>query len=149
MRPTGRRAAGTSRPGAGCGAPLDAAVGLLDHLGSVGEARLASSTAFNHDHKPSTGFSSGAQAGSRSTTSQDRWVFSQPRMAVLRWAAARPTAGWPSPAEEAAQLARDFDQAVGVVGARPDVEGELGAAAPHAVVRFPVAHSSDLAAIAN
>jgi hypothetical protein len=53
---------------------------------SVGEQRLASSTAFRHDHSPSTRFSSGAFAGSRSTTSQDRCVVSQARIAAERWA---------------------------------------------------------------
>jgi hypothetical protein len=40
--------------------PLDALVGLVDHLGQVGLVRLASSTALRLDHRPSTGFSSGA-----------------------------------------------------------------------------------------
>src|SRR5215217_9374197 len=66
--------------------PLDALVGLGDHLGQGRrEVRLANSTAFRLDHSPSVGFSSGAYAGSRSTTSQDRWVFNQARIAPLRW----------------------------------------------------------------
>jgi hypothetical protein len=39
--------------------PLDAAVGLVDDLGQVGEVRLASSTALKLDHSPSTGLRSG------------------------------------------------------------------------------------------
>jgi hypothetical protein len=72
--------------------------------------------------------------GSRSTTSQDRWVASQVRIARLRWA------GSPShnkvafsPPRKAAQLAEHLDEGVGVVVARLDVEGELGATAADAV----------------
>ena len=70
----------------GAAGPLDASVGLSITSARVGPQRLASSTALRLDHKPSTGFSSGAYAGRRSTTSQCRWRFSQARMTVLRWA---------------------------------------------------------------
>ena len=40
--------------------PLDALVGLPDHLGQGRAGELASSTALRLDHRPSTGLSSGA-----------------------------------------------------------------------------------------
>src|SRR5215208_2019438 len=43
----------------GAADPLDAAVGLVDDLGQVGDVRLASSTALKLDHSPSTGLRSG------------------------------------------------------------------------------------------
>jgi hypothetical protein len=42
--------------------PLDAPVSLLMTTARVGAVRLASSTAFGLDHKPSAGSSSGAKA---------------------------------------------------------------------------------------
>jgi hypothetical protein len=88
----GRSHAGCWRACMGCqGLPDEGClVGSLECPGPgeedrrVGKARLASSTALRLTHSPSTGFRSGAWAGRRSTTSQDRWVFNQTRKALLR-----------------------------------------------------------------
>ena len=65
---------------------LDAQLGLLHHVLEGGADEVCELAPFSHDHRPSTGLSSGAWAGSRATTSQCRWVFNQACMARLRWA---------------------------------------------------------------
>jgi hypothetical protein len=73
------------------------------------EVRLASSTAFRLYHSTSVGFSSGAYAGSRSTTSHDRWVASQARIAWL------PCAGSPSqPRTGSARLSQRRNRGAGL-----------------------------------
>jgi len=115
--------------------PLDAPlVGLVDHLGRGRDGEVGQLPGLEAGPKPSTGVSSGAEAGRRSTTSQDRWVRIQARMAVLGWAgqAIPPQRGLLA-AQDAAQLAQDLDQAVGVVAAGRDVEAALGAATSYAI----------------
>src|SRR5829696_8072252 len=48
--------------------------------------RLANSKSLRLAHRPSTGLSSGAWAGSRSAVSQSRWLSNQARILVLQWA---------------------------------------------------------------
>jgi hypothetical protein len=63
---------------------LDAAVGLGEHLTMGRAGEVGELDGLRLDHSPSTGLRSGAYAGSRSTTSQDRWVRSQASIARLR-----------------------------------------------------------------
>jgi hypothetical protein len=60
--------------------------GLVDHLGQGRDGEVGQLPGLEAGPKPSTGVSSGAEAGRRSTTSQDRWVRIQARMARLGWA---------------------------------------------------------------
>jgi hypothetical protein len=55
---------------------VDAQVGLVDHLGHGRMSEVGQLDGLELDHRPATGFGSGAEAGSRATTSQDRWVAS-------------------------------------------------------------------------
>jgi hypothetical protein len=86
MTPTGGAAKKRVRQVRGPADPLDAAVGLVDHLtkrraGEVGELH-----SLEAGPQPLDRVEVGRVAGSRSTTSQCRWLFSQARMAALRWA---------------------------------------------------------------
>jgi hypothetical protein len=106
------------------GCPL---VGLVDHLGQGRDGEVGQLPGLEAGPKPSTGVSSGAEAGRRSTTSQDRWVRIQARMGGAGVGGqAVPHQRGLLAAQDAAQLTQDLDQAVGVIAAGRDVESSTG-----------------------
>ena len=75
--------------------PLDAAVGLVDHLGQGRATEVGELDGLAAGHRPSSGFNSGAWAGRRSTTGQNRWPYWPPThggAAVGRQASSNPQA---------------------------------------------------------
>jgi hypothetical protein len=60
MKPTGQSGGGMKKPDVGLADPLDAAMAWSITSARVGPQRLASWTALRLDHRPSTGFNSGA-----------------------------------------------------------------------------------------
>jgi hypothetical protein len=106
-------------------------VGLVDHLGQGRDGEAGQLPGLEAGPQALNRGELRAEAGRRSTTSQDRWVRIQARMAVLRQAV--PHQRGLLAAQDAAPLPQDLDQAVGVVAAGRDVEAALGAATSYAV----------------
>jgi hypothetical protein len=70
----------------GLAGPLDAAMRLVDHLGRGRPSEVGQLDGVAAGPQALDRVQLRGGAGSRSTTSQDRWVASQARMARLRWA---------------------------------------------------------------
>jgi hypothetical protein len=115
--------------------PLDATVGLGDHSGKVGVGEVGQLAALTLEVGPQRldGVQLGRAGGSRSATSQWRWLAMKAFILLLRWAGRPSHSSVASAPEEAVQLAEHADEGVGVVVAGLQVEGKLAAAARGAI----------------
>ena len=115
---------------------LDAVVSLSDHLAKGGRGQVGQLHGFEAGPQPLDRVELRG-VGGQALDHQPGPLRVQPGAhspAAVGWQPV-PQQGGLLPAEEAPQPFEDFDQAVGIVVACPDVESELGAAAANAVAQ--------------